>query len=185
MKHRTHYRRLAVFLMLLTPLIVKGQQPSASSEVTAMAPAHALAGLLPDRLAGFTAASEVTQVGGDRLADIVPDRARAFQEYRVSAAASRYYGSIRVDLFQTQNQFTAFGLFTYSSGKDKGVDQEVGSGGALVDGATIFWKENYFVRVVPSEPARARPSATVALARAVANVIGPQGVAVLRPPLLE
>ncbi len=187
MTHRTCNVHIAcVLLILVAPLAIRGQQQTAaSSQVIAVAPAHPLAALLPGRLSGFVATSEVTPVEGDRLADLVSDKARAFQEYRILAAASRQYGNLRVDVFQTRNQFAAFGLFTYVSGHEKEAEENIGSGGALVAGAAVFWKGSYFVRVAASEPARARSGASVELARALANAIDSRGEAVLRPALLE
>ncbi|MEK6302289.1 MAG: DUF6599 family protein [Acidobacteriota bacterium] len=187
MKHRTLSLRLAaISLALLAPLAAKGQQPSAPPpQVIAVAPAHPLASLLPDRLAGFAATAEVTHFESDRLADIVSEKAKAYQEYRVSAAASRRYGGTRVDVFQTRNEFTAFGLFTFISGDGGRRPEDLGSGGALVEGGVLFWKDSYFVRVAASEPNHARPAAAVALARAVARAIVPRSEAATRPALLE
>jgi hypothetical protein len=172
--------------MLLAPFAARAQQPSAAdSKVIAVAPANPLAGLLTDRLAGVKATGEVTQFERDRLAEIVSDKAKAYQEYRVLGVVSRQYGGTRVDVFQTQNEFTAFGLFTFDSGGEKRSQDGIGSGGALVDGVVMFWKDNYFVRVAASDSGRARPAAAVALARAVARAIVPRSQAATRPALLE
>lgn len=151
----------------------------------AVAPASPLAGMLTDKLAGVAATGEVAQFDGDRLAEIVLDKAKAYQEYRVSRAVSRQYAGTRVDVFQTQNEFTAFGLFTFSSSGKKQTQDGLGSGGALVDGVVMFWKDNYFVRVAAGDSVRAKPAAAVALARAVARAIVPRSEAATRPALLE
>ncbi|MFY9610490.1 MAG: DUF6599 family protein [Blastocatellia bacterium] len=183
MIHRTYNAYPAVVLLiLLAPLAIRGQQPTAASaQAIAVAPAHPLSELLPDRLAGFAATSEVKPVEGD----LGSDQAKAFQEYRILATASRQYRNLRVDVFQTRNQFAAFGLFTYVSGHEREAEENIGSGGALVAGAAVFWKGSYFVRVAASKPARASRGATVAVARALANAIESRGEAVLRPALLE
>jgi hypothetical protein len=189
MKHLTHCLRLAIiFSFLLVPLAVRGQQPSASpSPVTAVAAAHPLSELLPDRLAGLGATSDVRLVTGEQLGEIVVDKANAYREYRVSTAASREYAGIRIDLFQTRNQFAAFGLFTYSSGtrEAKPAGQDIGWGGALVNGAVLFWKDSYFGRLTPGNNGRGGTSHAVALARAVANAIVPRAETATRPALLE
>jgi hypothetical protein len=189
MKHLTHCLRLAIiFLLLLVPLAVRGQQPLTSpSQVTAVATARPLSELLPDRLAGLGATSEVRLVTGDRLGEIVVDEANAYQEYRVSIAASREYAGIRIDLFQTRNQFAAFGLFTYSCGTSgaKLAGEDIGWGGALVNDAVLFWKYSYFGRLNPTHPGRGQAAYAVALARAVANSIVPRAEASTRPALLE
>jgi hypothetical protein len=189
MKHLTHCLRLAIFFsLLLLPLAVRGQQPSVSpSPVTAIAAARPLSELLPDRLAGLGATSEVHLVTFDQLGEIVVDKANAYKEYRVSTAASREYAGIRIDLFQTRNQFAAFGLFTYSSGTSgaKPAGEGIGWGSALVNGAVLFWKDSYFGRLNPSNHGRGGTTHAVALARAVANAIVPRAEAATRPALLE
>lgn len=186
MTHRTRNVHLGVVLLtLLAPLAIRGEQPTAASPVIAVPPALPLSELLPGRLAGFAATGEVTPVDGERVADLVSDQAKAFQEYRILAIASRQYGNLRVDVFQTRNQFAAFGLFTYVSGQERGAEENIGWGGALVAGTAVFWKGSYFIRVAANEPARARRGAAVALARALANEIDLRGEAELRPPLLE
>lgn len=187
MTHRTCNPYAAVVLLiLLTPLAINGQQPTAASpQVVAVAPAHPLSGLLPGRIAGYAATSEITPIEDDKLGDVVSDQANAFREYRVQAAASRDYGNLRVDVFQTRNQSAAFGLFTYVSGRKAEAEESIGSGGAWLADAAVFWKSSYFVRVAASEPGRTRRGAAVALARAVANAIDSRGEAVLRPALLE
>ena len=189
MKHLTHRLRLAIiFSLLLVPLAVRGQQPSASpSQATPVAAAHALSELLPNRLAGLGATSEVHLVTGDQLGELVMDKANAYQEYRVSAAASREYAGIRIDLFQTRNQFAAFGLFTYSCGTSgaKPAGGDIGWGGALVDDGVLFWKDGYFGRLTPTNHGRGGTANAVALARAVANAIAPRAESATRPALLE
>lgn len=189
MKHLIHCLRLAIILsLLLVPLAVRGQQPSASpSQVTAVATARPLSELLPDRLAGLRATSEVHLVAGDQLGEIVADNTNAYQEYRVSAAASREYAGIRVDVFHTRNQFAAFGLFTYNCGTSgaKPAAEDIGWGGALVNGAVLFWKDGYFGRLNPTHSGRGGTAYAVALARAVANGIVPRAEAATRPALLE
>jgi hypothetical protein len=187
MKHRTQLLRAGViFLALLAPFSAKAQQPSAvPSQVIAVAPANPLTGLLADKLAGIAATDEVTYVEGDRLAEIVSDKATAYQEYRVSAAASRQYGGSRVAVFQSRSDLAAFGLFTFSSGGAKQTQDDLGSGGAVVDGVAMFWKDKYFVRVASSEAGRARPAAAIALARAIARAIVPRSETFARPVLMD
>lgn len=187
MTHRNCKAHLAiVLLILLAPLAIKARQPTPdSSRPVAVAPSHPLSTMLPGRLAGFTATSEVTPVEGDRFADLVSDQAKAFQEYRILAAAFRQYGNLRVEVFQTRNQSSAFGLFTYVSGHSREAEENIGSGGALVAGDVVFWKGSYFVRVAAKQPPRASRGAAIAMARALANAIDSPGEAVVRPALLE
>jgi hypothetical protein len=185
----------AVLLLLIAPLIVKAQQPSPgdapSSTLTAtdVQTSRSLAELLPDTLAGLKATGDVKQYSSDKLAELVADKAAAYQEYLVTRAVSRQYADTRVDIFETANQFTAFGLFTYNfvPAGGKAVSEEIGAGGARMDGGLVFWKDNYFVRVVNADQQKvhAQAGAQASLARAIAGEISPQSAHIERPPLLE
>ena len=173
---------IALFIaspFIWSPLAIKAQQPAPTGDqqVVALATARPLAELLPDKLAGFRATGDIKQYSADNLAQLVADKAPVYQEYRVGRAASRQYGRARVDVFETENQLAACGLVTYASGTgaSKALTEKIGSGGAQVDGALLFWKDNYFVRVT---------NATAQLARAVAGAITPKDPAV-RPRLLD
>jgi hypothetical protein len=186
---------VAIVLLLIAPFAIKAQQPAPSETsppalpVTDVATSRSLAELLPDRLAGMKAASDIKQYTGDNLAELVADKQGVYQEYLVTRAASRRYAEARVDIFETANTFAAFGLFTYNFGPagGKAVAEEIGSGGARVDGGLIFWKDNYFVRVVNADQQlmRAQGAAYASLARAVAREINPDSTEAAHPPLLE
>lgn len=183
MKHRIYLlSAILVFTALFSSFAAKAQ-PQTAAAGQAAAPANPLAALLPDKLAGVAATGQVAQFEGDRLSELASDKAKAYQEYRVSVAVSRQYGASRVDVFQTQNEFGAFGLFSFSSGgRNKTPDR---SNGAVVDGVAMIWKDNYFVRVAGVGPDRARSVGAVSLARAVARAIVAKSGAVTLPALLE
>lgn len=109
--------------------------------------------LLPDKLGALAATGEIKQYGreGWESLKLLPEI--AYEEYPVVAVASRQYGSVRVDVFQLENQRAAFGLFsTNAGGINPKVDPSpVGSDGAVIAGAIIFWKESYFVQVQDGE----------------------------------
>jgi len=182
---------LAVTFILIASLAAGAQQPgnkqTGAAEAIPIAVPSPLARLLPDTLAGQRAASEMRQTSN--LSDFVGDKAAVYQEYRVTSAASRDYGETRIDVFQTQNQFTAFGLFTFSSGagKSKPLEEELGSGGSRSDNELVFSKGDFFVRVADANSKGARASFAVhrSLARAVADAIVPANAAVTKPPLLD
>jgi hypothetical protein len=185
--------RLAmVFVVLLTPLAIKAQAPpdkqAGAPSVTPLA-ASAIERLLPDSLAGFKATGPTNLVSPDKLSEVVADKAEVYREYLVVSAASREYAGARVDIFETKNQFAAFGLFTYNTGKlaNNPAAEELGSGGARVDGSVVFWKGNIFVRVSSAGQKSARGDSRTheALARAVSDSIAPTSAAVSRPPLLD
>ena len=157
---------VAIALLIASPLAIRPQQPAPSDnpQVVALVTARPLAELLPDKLAGVKATGDIKQYSGDGLAELIADKATIYQEYTVERAASRQYGSTRVDVFETQTPSAAFGLLTYTTGASgsKPTAEAIGSGGARVDGALVFWKDNYFVRLT---------QANAGLARAVAETI--------------
>lgn len=173
---------VALAVLLIAPFVVKAQPPS---PVETPSPAD----LLADNLAGLKASSDVKQYASDSLAELVAGDATVYQEYLVTRAASRRYGETRVDIFETANQFAAFGLFTYNLGpvSGKAVSEEIGSDGARIDGQLVFWKDNYFVRVLNAndQKIRAQGAAHASLARAIAGEITPTGMEAAHPPLLE
>jgi hypothetical protein len=143
--------------------------------------------LLPDSLAGLRADAPASIVSSDRLSEIVADQAEVYREYRVTLAGSREYSGVRVEIFETKNQFGAFGLFTYTGGDgtDKPISEELGPGNARIDGDVLFWKANFFVRVGGGQKAGVNSRMRVALARAIADAIAPASATVVYPPLLE
>ena len=167
---------VAILLLIASPLIIRAQQPD-NQQVVAVATMRPLAELLPDKLAGIKATGDIKQYSGDDLSQLVADKAAIYQEYRVGRAASRQYGSTRIDLFETQTPLAAFGLLTYTSGASgsRATVEAIGSGGARVDDGLVFWKDNYFVRLT---------QANAGLARAVAQAIIPVDP-LTRPRLLD
>jgi hypothetical protein len=186
---------VAIVLLLAAPFAIKAQPPSRDGEASpappaaGAAPPRALAELLPDKLAGRNSAGAVGQYAGDKLPELAADKPAVYQEYLVTGAVSRRYAEARVDIFETANPFAAYGLFTYNAGpaRGKAVSEAVGSGGSRIDGGLIFWKDNYFVRVVNANRQKggAGDASLVALARAVAAEISPDGADAALPPLLE
>ncbi len=170
---------VAILLLIASPLIIRAQQPAPSDnqQVVAVATRRPLAEVLPDKLAGLKATGDIKQYSGDELAQLIADKSAIYQEYTVERAASRQYGSTRVDVFETQTPFAAFGLLTYTTGASgsKPTTEAIGSGGARIDGALVFWKENYFVSLTQANPR---------LARAVAETIIPVDPPT-RPRLLD
>jgi len=186
---------LALIVILIAPLAVgawqasAGDKPIAGAEVVPLATSSPSGQLLPFHLAGVLATSEVTEYQKDNLRDLVAEAATIYQEYKVISAASREYARVRVDVFHTQNQFAAFGLFSLVAGaaKDQPAPEETGQGSARLNGEMVFWKGNFFVRLRDSavRPSRAASAAQEALARAIAGAIVLPGASVKYPPLLD
>lgn len=184
---------LAIILILATSFAVGAQQAASpdrqrdGTKVIPLASSRSLSSVLPDKLAGIKATTDIKQLTPETIAELVGDKAAIYQEYRVTSAASREYSGVRVDVFETQNQFAAFGLFLFNSGsgKTRPIAEELGSGGARVDGEMIFWKGNFFVRVGDGnqKPSRGSSGVREGVARAVASAIAPHPAN--RPPLLD
>lgn len=187
--------KLALILILTSPLAIgaqeppAGDKPAAGGKVVTLAAPGPLARLLPGSLAGRKAISELKQVARDNLSDLVADKAAIYQEYLVISAGSREYSGARVEVFETRNQFAAFGLFTFNRGASltKPADVELGSGGSRLDGELLFWKGNFFVRVIDANQKtdRRRSAGHEGLARAIADMIIPAGSDFTRPPLFD
>ena len=139
---------------------------------------------LPDKLGGLRATNELKLLAPEMLAGLVVGSEAAYREYRIIAAASRTYGSARVDIFQTQNVFASYGLYTYAAGMLTANRSEkiVGWESADAPGDVIFWKDKYVVRVVGG--AKGKSAISNSLASAVASEIE-SASEFMRPPLLD
>lgn len=159
------------------------------AEVVPLASTSQLVSLLPDSLAGLRATTELKQVGRDNVSDLVEDKAQFYREYSVTSAVSREYGRVRVDVFETQHQLAAFGLFTFNAGagKENSVEVDVGSGGSRFNGELVFFKGRFFVRISDSGQniTRGGRPAYEAIARALADEITPANIPVTRAALLD
>jgi hypothetical protein len=180
---KSHRALLAITLVLIASLTVRAQQ---SAEVTPVA-SSSFARLLPETLGGQKATSGIRETSN--LSELVGEKAAMYQEYLVTSAAAREYSGTRIEVFQTQNQVAAFGLFTFNLGalKSRPLDEELGSGEARIDNDLVFSKGSFFVRVTDSNSTGARATfvAHQALARAVSAAIVPANPAVTRPLLLD
>jgi len=154
----------------------------------AVAPAALPVRLLPATLANFSATTEAKEYQRENLKALVGDSARVFQEYRVLSAASRDYDRIKVELFQTQDQFGAFGLFTFIASADRGdTPGDPGWSLARVDGDVVFWKGNVFARLrdASQKSSRVNIATKESLARALAPMITAPNPGVKSPPLMD
>jgi hypothetical protein len=177
MRHRKWLLSLAAMACLIaSPFSIRAQQPAAGNQqVIAIATERPLAELLPDRLAGVKATSNMKQVTADALTELVGDQAAVYREYYVTRAASRQYGAARVDVFASAHPFGAFGLLTFYGGTSHSGSDRIGADSARTGDGLAFWKNNYFVRVTAANGQK-RPAASgdAALARAVAGEIPAQ-----------
>lgn len=191
----------AIILMLMAPLAGIARQPAAQqagsgdkqqpgAEVVRLASSSPIGSLLQDKLGGLSATSALRQVGSDNLSALVGDKAPYYLEYLVTSAVSRDYGRVRVDVFETQNQMAAFGLFTFNSAADSQNSSDLirGSEGVLFGDQFVFFKGRFFVRI--SDPTHGsihsgRGGYDSPLGRALAAEIAPGNPDITRPSLLD
>ena len=180
---------LAVALVVLLPFANRAQQvptsekPAAGAEAVSVAAPRPVISLLPDMLAGQKATSDPRQVGRDNIVEFVAERAPIYQEYLVVSAASREYAGAQVEVYETRTPFAALGLFQFNFGAStRNRELEIGWRGAQLDRELIFWKGNFFVRVLGFAQTSGRHES---LARAVANAIVPESPTETRPPLFN
>jgi hypothetical protein len=143
--------------------------------------------ILADRLGIFSASAEAQHFPQERLGEIAGARDGIFREYRVSMASSRDYGQLRIELFETQSQFAAFGLFSFelSAEPDSGRSIDIGDAAASVGDQIVVWKDRYFYRVLASPGKTSRAGANhAALARALADSLPQPPYAAKSPSLL-
>ncbi|HEY7911536.1 MAG TPA: DUF6599 family protein [Blastocatellia bacterium] len=175
-----------LFIALATAAVVEAETAGEQdSESMAVAPSRPMQELLAERIAGLAATGELEQYGPENIAELAGDRAPAFQEYSIASAASRQYGTMRVDVFETKDQFAAFGLFSYNAGVGNWQKVDVGIDGARAGGSLIFWKGRYFMRVNAGISSDRAPAAALRLARALAGRVAMQEDIPARPPLLD
>ncbi|MEW6130123.1 MAG: DUF6599 family protein [Acidobacteriota bacterium] len=151
------------------------------------APAKPLAELLPARLAGIIATGEAKTFNAESLNQLVGDKAKIYQEYRTVAAASRAYGKVRVDIFQSDSPSAAFGAFTYQAGEtlSQPVKSAIGANSLALGDSLIFWKQNYFVRIASLQPGRTAGASFNAVATEVAKNISADEASAERPTLFN
>jgi hypothetical protein len=146
-----------------------------------------IADALPEQLGRAKATTELKQFNHEELPQLTGERP-SFYDYGVKSAATREYGSLRADVFETNDQFGAFGLFTFNLGRETGEKvtlEEIGRCGAKLDDQVIFWKGNYVVRILGTAEKPLKPSsAALALARAIDAAINPPLDSVAKKPAL-
>jgi Family of unknown function (DUF6599) len=188
---------MVVILSLMLPFAIHAQETKAAqkSESESQIALNAQATLLPTSLGGLQTSSDLKEFQKDNLRELAPEMEAIFREYRVISAASRDYGSVKAEVFQTQNQFAAFGLFSFVAGATKNQPgmQPFGPESARVTSGIVFWKGNVFVRLRDTTlksssesfgPRRSWPSGEK-LARAISESIVTPNASVKYPPLLE
>ncbi|MBI3652945.1 MAG: hypothetical protein HY231_18115 [Acidobacteria bacterium] len=191
-KQRRSLSIILFSLFLLAPFRITAQQENHQQKTTTLvtmnapsAPPLSFTDLLPDKLAGAKATSELRQYTAENIAELVANQAVIYQEYHVKAAASRMYNTLRVDVFQMATPPAAFGLFS-STAKENPYKvsltaPDLGSG-FVADGVAL-WKQNYFVKVTSVMPSLKPSSLHASFAAAVTDKIPADAEAAKRPTL--
>src|SRR5690242_18490759 len=111
---------IAISLLIAAPLVANADKEPSSNHATTVVttgapppPALSIGDLLPEKLAGASATSEIKQYKPEALGELAAEQAASYQEYRITLAASRLYNTTRIDVFKTETPHAAFGLFTY------------------------------------------------------------------------
>jgi hypothetical protein len=191
MVYKKSFLAFLLTLLLAAPLVARAAQEeakaqaAAATEATAIVTARSPFELLTERLAGARASGEARPYGPESLAELAADKAAVYREYDCISAASREYEGVRVDIFQMKSPYSAFGLFTYTAAGAgvESLSRQVGSEAAPVAGGLVFWKGNYFVRLLTE--ARKAPAFYTRLAAAIAAAIPASNADLAGPPLLD
>src|SRR5262245_58243498 len=157
-------------LIGLAPSRAQADNPAAEAVPVAKPPSRFE---LPDRLGPAKSTADAVVLPPDKLPQITPNIAAVFQEYRVLSASSRRYSAVEVDVFQAENSFAAFGLFSLLREPGRSISGEIGWQTARVDSGIVFWKESCVVRVVSADgrPLLTLPASMTNVARSVAGLI--------------
>lgn len=150
-------------------------------------PAIPITDLLPEKLAGANATSEIRQYTPDTLATLAADKTAIYQEYKVTLAASRHYGATRVDILKTETPHAAFGLFTYTAKENpkKLKSKPIGTASDFVADGMVFWKRSYFVKVMNAKQGGNAEAVHASFAAAVDEKIQVGEEPVARPILFD
>ena len=196
MKHRLGFSKSIGLAVVIAGWFVSAptssaDQPSSeprSDGVVAISSRQPLDQLLGNKLGGIEATGAVSQFGGGNLAQLTGPNVPVFQSYAVDQAASRDYGRLRAEIFETKDKYAAFGLFTFHLGVDNVTTsrEDIGDGAARLDDQLVFWKGRFFARVTgaTAKPGRVTNSHLL-LARALADSISAGSGATKSPSLME
>ena len=142
------------------------------------AKSKALSGLLPPDVYGFTPGEPDRFYTADTLYDLINGGAEVYRALNVRQVVHRRYGKegapeIFTDIFDMGSSSDAFGAYHHDmrEGKDAGVGQE----SEYFGGSLAFWKDRYFVSIVPLQETAEVKRAVMALGKAIAHAIPREG----------
>jgi hypothetical protein len=140
--------------------------------------------LLPDEVDGWRAAGAVGVYNADTLHELIDGGAEVYRSFNVQTVLSRRYEKqsapdIIIDLFDMGSAPDAFGAYHHDmrEGRDAGVGQE----SELLGSNLTFWKDRFFVSIIPFADSDELRKTVLVLGRSVAQAIPRDGV---RPELV-
>ncbi len=150
----------------------------AAMTCSACADSANLADMLPARMRGWTAAGPDGVYTADTLYDYIDGAAEVYRSFNVRKVVGRRYvkeGSpeIIVDVFDMGSSEDAYGAYHHDirDGEDVGIGQE----SEFMDGNLAFWKERYFVSIVPFDETAEVNRTVSGIAAAIAAAIPKEG----------
>lgn len=140
--------------------------------------AQDLAALLPDRLAGFATTGPDALVDRDGLFGLIDGGAEVYRALNVRRVIERRYshaqaGDILVDVFDMGSAEDAYGAYRHDMREDKGAG--IGTESEVQGGNLYFWKDRFYISVVPLKVDPRARSAALAIGRAIAGRIPKDG----------
>jgi len=127
--------------------------------------------MLPDEVAGWTAAGSVDRWNAETIFDYIDGHAEVYLAYGMLGCTSRRYGGpdgepdIIADVFEVASPEDAFGVFTHDR---SGEPVDVGRDARYRWGWLSFWQGSYFVSVTAESDTERARAAVLALGEAVA-----------------
>ena len=132
---------------------------------------------LPDELNGWIKGTEDRIFYGDDLYDYIDGGAELFLSFGFKEVFSRIYTKpdqpdILIDIFRMNTSLDAFGVFSLSS---EIRDDYFGQGSQVMQGAVLFWKNNFFISIITSPETETSKGTILKLAELINDAIIEEG----------
>ncbi|HEQ60212.1 MAG TPA: hypothetical protein ENN74_01230, partial [Firmicutes bacterium] len=144
-----------------------------------------LADLLPDSVQGWKAEEPDGRYDYETLYDYINGGAELYRSFNVRAVLARRYEKqdaqpILADMFDMGSSKDAFGAYHHDlrEGDEVGIGQE----SELLGSSLTFWKDRYYVSIIPFGHGEEIKSAVLEVGRAIAQAIPKEGP---KPDLLN
>ncbi len=167
----------AVHLMIFVSILSPGVMFMQTSE-------EKLAMLLPENVNGWSRSADDEYFDNESLYNYINGGAELYLSYGFNIVMKRLYSSegqpdITVDIFEMTNSYNAYGVYSHSR---ETVEEEFGQGSFQVEGAILFWKDNYFISIITFPETEESKQTIEEIARHIDNAIDSEGEL---PPILN